>query len=153
MANPSKSKGTAFETNVVRYLQESLGQPEIERRALHGSHDLGDVHRIAAHGLSGIAECKDYREYCDADLARWRSQTLAERENAGAGFALLVVHRRGRSSKWDRPSFGENVVWLTVADLMRIGALGSAGPWDDAEYVWVSMRLCDACDLMRYGGE
>lgn len=150
--NRSKAKGTNWESNVVKYLRAELDQPEIERRALHGSADMGDVYRIRAHGHDGIAECKDYKTFTDADLARWKSQTLAERENSGAGFAMLVVHRRGKAARADSPTFGQNVVWVTVGDLMRMAGLSQAhpmdAPWEDSEYVWVSVRLSDACALM-----
>ena len=155
MANPSKAKGTNFETAVVRYLQRELDDERIERRALHGAQDRGDVYGIRAHGLAGIAECKDYRSYTDHDLTRWKAQTLAERGNADADFALLVVHRRGKSAKAEGKSFGENVVWVTVADLMRIAGISHVGAqaagWEDQEYIWASLRLCDACDLMTGG--
>ena len=146
-----RDKGTKFESSVVTYLRRELGQPDIERRALHGGRDMGDVYRIAAHGLEGIAECKDYRSYTEYDVDRWKAQTLEERENAGAGFALLVIHRRGKSAMADSPSFGHNVVWVTVADLMAMSGLGGASQWDDAAFTWVSLRLCDACDLMMRG--
>ena len=41
LSNPSKQKGTAFETLVVEYLK-SRGL-DCERRALHGNTDKGDV--------------------------------------------------------------------------------------------------------------
>ena len=150
MANPSKARGTSWETNVVRYLQAELEDERIERRALHGAADRGDVYGIRAHGYEGIAECKDYSRYTDYDLEQWMAQTLAERENAGADFALLVVHRRGKSAKAGAKSFGQNVVWVTVGDLMRLSGIGDGpGEWADAEFIWTSMRLEDACALMQ----
>lgn len=150
--NQSKAKGTSFETNVVRYLQAELEDDRIERRALHGAHDRGDVYGIRAHGLHGIAECKDHKTYADGLLRAWERQTLAERDNADADFALLVIHRRGKSAKWTQPSFGQNIVRLTVADLMRIGGRWEARQnYDDDEFMWCSMTLADAVCLMRGG--
>lgn len=144
-----KDRGTAFETALVRYLREQLDDDRIERRAPHGSSDMGDVFGIRAHGWRGIAECKDYARYTDYDLGQWMRQTLVERDNADADFAMLVVHRRGKSAKAGAASFGKNVVWVTVGDLMRMGGLASGtSPWEDAEFVWVSTRLEDAVQLM-----
>ena len=44
VSNPSKAKGTAFETAVVGYFNER-GIP-CERRALHGNTDKGDIAAI-----------------------------------------------------------------------------------------------------------
>lgn len=151
MANPSKAKGTAFETNVVRYLQTALDDERIERRALHGAADRGDVYGIRAHGLEGIAECKDYKRYGDADVREWERQTLTERDNAEAGFALLVIHRPGKSAKAGSKSFGQNLVRLTVADLKRIGGSPTDGPFEDEEYIWCAITLEDAVALMLGG--
>ena len=57
-----KALGTAWETAVVRYTQAQLGDERIERRALHGARDMGDVHGLFAHGYEGIIECKRDRD-------------------------------------------------------------------------------------------
>lgn len=145
-----RAKGTAFESNVVLYLQDALGDPRIERRALHGAADRGDVYGIRAHGLEGIAECKDHKTYGDTLLREWERQTLDERGNADADFALLVIHRRGKSAKWSQPSFGQNLVRLTVADLKRVG--GSAGCVHEGDdETWCAMALEDVVALMVGG--
>lgn len=151
MANPSKAKGTAWETNVVRYLQEALDDERIERRALHGAADRGDVYGIRAHGLEGIAECKDYKRYGDADVREWERQTLTERDNAEAGFALLVIHRPGKSPKAGAKSFGQNLVRLTVADLMRMSGRQAESRFEDTEHIWCAITLEDAVALMLGG--
>lgn len=151
MANPSKAKGTQWETNVVRYLQAALDDERIERRALHGAADRGDVYGIRAGGLEGIAECKDYKKFSDADVREWRRQTLVERDNADAGFALLVVHRPGKSAKAGSASFGQNHVMLTVADLKRITGAHTAGLFDDEEFVWATLALEDVVALILKG--
>lgn len=151
MANPSKAKGTAWETNVVRYLQNALDDERIERRALHGAADRGDVYGIRAHGLEGIAECKDHKRYSDADVRKWERQTLTERDNAEAGFALLVIHRPGKSAKAGVKSFGQNLVRLTVADLMRMSGRQAEGRFEDTEHIWCAITLEDAVALMLGG--
>ena len=50
MGSRQKAKGTRFESSVVRYMREALGDDRIERRALHGTQDMGDIYGIRAHG-------------------------------------------------------------------------------------------------------
>lgn len=151
MANRSKARGTQFESSVAEYLKLVLDQPQIERRALHGSTDMGDVYRIfGQNGLEGVAECKDHRSVTDSLVERWRAQTLSERDEAEADFGLLVIHRRGKAAKWTSASFGENVVQVTIGDLLKLmGMADSLSEWDDLNWMWVSMPLRQACTILR----
>lgn len=82
----SKRKGTAFETEVVRYLQ-ARGFENVGRQILTGNQDLGDI-----AGIPGWAvECKNVNS---ATWAAWMDETELERRNAGADYGLLVVRRR-----------------------------------------------------------
>lgn len=140
MANPSKDRGTRYETAVVRYMREMTGDDRIERRALHGSKDMGDIYGIAAHGWEGIAECKAHKEVTPALVTEWREQTVAERENAGAGFGLLVVNVY-RAPVW------RSIVHVTLRDLARIALpLMVCDGWEArADDTWTCMTLFDAC--------
>lgn len=151
MANKSKARGTQFESSVAEFLRIALDQPQIERRALHGATDMGDVYRIfGQNGLEGIAECKDHRTVTDSLVERWRAQTIAERDEAHAGFGLLVIHRRGKSSKSGAPSFGQNVVQVTIGDLLRLmGMADGLSEWEDVNWMWVSMTLRQVCSILR----
>lgn len=151
MANKSKSKGTQFESSVAEFLRIALDQPQIERRALHGPTDMGDVYRIfGQNGLEGIAECKDHRTVTDSLIDRWRAQTLSERDEAHADFGLLVIHRRGKAAKWTSPSFDENVVQVTIGDLLRLmGMADGLSEWEDVNWMWVSMTLRQVCSILR----
>ena len=141
----SKSIGTRFESMCVEYLREHLGDDGIERRALHGSKDMGDLFGLVAHDHDGVVECKSHKRYGPADVAEWRSQTIDERENAGADFALLVIHRPGCG----RARFGRNECQMQVRDLERIaGGTFTCLAGETAKDIWVSMSLEDACDLM-----
>lgn len=95
--NPSKNKGTAYETAVVRYARDN-GFPQAERIALHGAVDMGDV-RLT---IGVIAECKAYATYSDADVREWLMETNREKRNSGAAHALLVIKRARHSiaSSW-----------------------------------------------------
>ncbi len=141
----SKRVGTSFETSCVRYLRERLGDDRIERRALHGKHDMGDIFGLHAHGHEGIVECKSVKQVGKALLAEFREQTSNERENAGADFALLVIHRPGVGEK----RFGENACHMQVRDLEKIaGGSFTCLAGESAMGMWVSMSLEDACRLM-----
>lgn len=140
MARP-KDVGTAFETACARWLSERLGQ-RVERRALHGTKDEGDLGWLrSSTGLDGIVECKAGRQAeaaAPANVAEWRRQTDAERENARAGFALLVLKTKGVGAK----SIGRTRCDLTVADLCRLVGIA---PSAKSEAVWVTIDLETAC--------
>ena len=107
MTNRPKAKGTAFETAVLRYVSAETGQ-EPYRTALHGNADQGDLHGLTAGRLKVTLECKAYKTYCHADVERWRAETLAERRNAGADVALLVIKQ---------PNVGEKTFWRNRCDV------------------------------------
>ena len=139
-----RDKGTKFETAVVRYMRSQLDDERIERRALHGSKDMGDVHGLWAHGFSGIVECKAVRAAGAKALEEYQGQTLDERGNADADFALLVVKNFNHS-------VGEAFCWVTLRDLARIALpLRVNDRWlDDADETWACVPLSTACALMR----
>lgn len=141
--NKPKSIGTKFETAVCRYMQGALQDLRIERRALHGNKDMGDLFGIYAHGNTGIAECKAVKQYGDKLLSEWKEQAIDERENADADFALLVV-------KQPYKNVSQSLVFVTIRDLtsicIGIAPASTCGLYDD---VWISMTLETACWLMR----
>lgn len=147
MANRSKAKGTAFETQVCRYLRERLGDDRIERRALHGSQDLGDLYGLVAHGWAGIVECKSYKQWGRADVLRWRDETEAERLNACADFALLVIHSKGVGEK----RTGLNECHMTTrSHYYLLGIPPAELPCPEVLDSWLSMTLAEACQLINY---
>lgn len=140
-----KDLGTAYETANVAYARERTGDERIERRAQHGSRDMGDVYGIRAHGHEGIMECKRVERVSDALLDRFKEQALNERDNADADFVLLSVWRRGkgyqtRDGKAPK-SFGENVCYVTIEDLLKIAGGRGMG-------TWVCLPLSAAFDLI-----
>lgn len=85
----SKRKGTAFETEVCRYLHDEHGLP-VERRALKGTRDCGDV-----AGLPGfVLELKCCRAM---ELAVWADEAMKEAANDGAPYYAVVHKRRGKN--------------------------------------------------------
>lgn len=82
-----KDKGTAAETMVVEYLRRTHW-PHAERRALSGGKDKGDV-----TGTPGLAwEVKAAKTQ---SVPAWLRETEAERVNAGADYATLVIKPQG----------------------------------------------------------
>ena len=145
MANRSKAKGSSFESQCVSYLRERLGQEQIERRALHGSRDMGDVYNLRADDATGIVECKNVVRYGPADVEKWREQTVAERKNAGADFALLVIHRPGCG----RARFGMNRCDMQLRDLDVIaGDRFTCLMGDSMTDMWVTMTVDEACGII-----
>lgn len=140
-----KALGTDYETANVVYARERTGDGRIERRAMHGSRDMGDVYGIRAHGHEGIMECKRVERLSDGLLDKFKAQALAERGNADADFVLLSVWRKGkgyqaRDGKAPK-SFGENVCYVTIEDLLKI----AGGRGMDT---WVCLPLGAAFDLI-----
>lgn len=86
----SRSKGTSFETLIVRFLRD-VGFPYAERRALHGNLDKGDVTGCGPL----VFECKAAKRH---ELSAWLAETEQERVNANADYGVLVVKRQGHGT-------------------------------------------------------
>ena len=126
--NRPKNIGTAFESGLVRYLRSKTGDDRIRRLALSGSDDEGDVGGIYAHGLRGIAECKSHKQVTPAMVSRWMAETIRERGNSDADFAVLVIHVPGRDATGRKPSFGQNRVLLTWDDAIQLNECADFAP-------------------------
>jgi hypothetical protein len=108
-----KQKGTAYETAVVRYLQDN-GFPHAERSPLYGSGDRGDI-----TGCPGIVwECKNHKSH---DLAGWLRETEQERINANADFGVLTVKRAGVGD------IGQQYAVMTLEQMCRLLILAGYG--------------------------
>lgn len=95
MSNPSKKKGTAAETKVVRYLA-TFGI-EAERRALAGSEDVGDIKMIWNKSEEFTLEVKAGKQTANpsrSQLEEWLRQAEVEGKNAGCRSALVIVRYR-----------------------------------------------------------
>lgn len=152
MPNRSKAKGTAFETLCRDWLAERLGDPRIERRALHGSRDMGDLYGLVAHGCAtGIVECKCHATVTPSLVESWQGQTEAERGNADADFAVLLIKTPGVGAR----SLGRTRARLTLRSLLAVAGLAyevgaaSEGALDS----WVESDLETVCALMEGGAE
>lgn len=63
MSNPSKAKGTRFESAVCDYLRWALDDERIQRLTLHGAKDVGDIGNVYFRGAPVVLECKATRTY------------------------------------------------------------------------------------------
>lgn len=91
MVNPSKQRGTAAESAVVRYLKKR-GWLHAERRTLSGVHDKGDV--AGVYGIAGavVLEVKNCKA---ASIGAWLAEAQAEQSNAGAALGVVIAKPRG----------------------------------------------------------
>lgn len=148
--NRPKKKGTAFETCIVRYMQNALNDKRIERRSLSGAADRGDIYGVYAHGLEGIVECKNHKKWSKADLRRWMQETLDECANADADFALLVVHKDRVGEK----NAGQNLCYINILHFHKITGREEEPDipdwwYEGADAIWMMLSLEDACKLLK----
>jgi Holliday junction resolvase len=83
----AKQKGTSAETAVVNYLNENGFN--VERRALQGSKDRGDINGVP-NTVIEVKAGKNYR------IPEWLKETEQERLNDEAALGVLVVKPVGK---------------------------------------------------------
>jgi len=88
--NRSKARGTTFESAVVAYLH-TQGFPHVERRALAGSKDRGDIAGIGGWTVELKAPSKDL------DVAGALREAKVEAGNAGTALYAAILKRRNHS--------------------------------------------------------
>lgn len=93
MANPSKQKGTAAETAVVKYLI-SEGWPYCERRTLSGTHDKGDI-----AGIAGL--CVEVKNVKAITLSAFLKEAETEKKNAKANVGVAWIKKSGTTNPAD----------------------------------------------------
>ena len=83
----AKQKGTAFETAVTRYMKSYF--PNVERRALQGVNDTGDIAGISIHGKPMVVECKNTKTL---NITEHLQELDREQQNAHTKWGVLVQH-------------------------------------------------------------
>ena len=110
-----RQRGTEFETAVIRYLREQLGEDGcIHRTAEAGANDVGDVYGVFRAGQPVVIECKSYRK--NEFLAGWLTEAERERGNADALAGVVVSKRRGIGDR----NMGQQLVSMTLADFVAL---------------------------------
>lgn len=134
MSTKSKTRGTATETMVVRYLLEN-GFPKAERRALKGVDDQGDV-----TGIEGV--CIEVKGDRSNKISAWKAETVKEAQNAGVGMYLLVVRVDYKPvERWEA-----HVPW----NLLGSSSLEFGGELEDWQWARMDLRL--AVGLLKAQG-
>ncbi|MEU1254825.1 hypothetical protein ABZ445_16245 [Streptomyces chartreusis] len=85
-SNPSKQRGTAWESAIADYLREHHN-PGVHRNVQMGARDIGDIDGYYLHALEAKAEKT-------ITLADYIAQANREAIHAGALFGCAVVKRR-----------------------------------------------------------
>lgn len=88
----AKQKGTAFESAIVEYLQNNLCDETIERRALNGTCDRGDISGVTFCGHRMVLECKNENRM---RLAEYVREAEAEAANDNAFYYAVIHKKRG----------------------------------------------------------
>jgi hypothetical protein len=110
----AKQAGTKFESDVVRYLRERLGDDRIERRAKSGAKDRGDIAGVrTALGERVVIECKDVARL---NLSGWVDEADIERGNDDAAVGLVAHKRRG----YGPAQMGGTYVTMTLEDVVAL---------------------------------
>lgn len=121
----SKQRGTETERMVVNYLQ--LTWPTVERRAMQGRFDMGDVINVP-HACLEIKGDRTNR------LDTWKAETVTEAVNAKAKLMGLVVRVDRKPVKnWD--------IWMPL-DQLGIPLYG--------EDAWVRMPLATGVEVLKH---
>jgi len=89
VSNPSKQKGTRFETQGVEYLNSR--DVEAERRALHGNTDMGDI--------AGVPDWTfEFKNRKTLDVGGAIDEARVEASNAGTRWYAAIVKRPRKGS-------------------------------------------------------
>jgi len=149
MANPSKDKGTAAETAVVRWARTN-GFPGADRQPLRGNRDTGDIDLcpgivLEVKNHAGVASVG---QPAPAQLREWMAQADLERDNAGAAHCPLIVKRAGVADPGR---------WFTYLPLHQLAALladDDAGQWwaDRTFHDPICMELRTLTRILRTAG-
>ena len=129
MSNPSKQKGTAFETQCVNYLKTWF--PRIYRPALQGGMDTGDINGVLQEleetSPEGqytwyrhlIFQCKNHKAF---KLSEWMKATKEQAANKAEGtlveeaVGVLLVKRKGVGDQ----NMGKTYAIMELEDLVNL---------------------------------
>lgn len=120
MANPSKRKGSSFESAVAGYLAEALQDDGIERRTLAGVNDRGDIAGVKIGDKRAVIECKACQRF---EPSKWLREAETERRNDGAAFGVVVAKRKGVGAA----NMGQQMVMLTLEQFTELVKVANDG--------------------------
>lgn len=111
-----KQKGTAFESAIVEYLKDKLCDETIERRALNGTCDRGDISGVTFCGNRMVLECKNEKSM---RLAEYVREAEAEAANDNA-FYYAVIHKKHGTGISTLQTVGQQYVTMPLHMLKSI---------------------------------
>jgi Holliday junction resolvase len=114
VSNPSKQKGTSFETLIRDYLR-MVGFRAAHRVALSGSQDTGDINGIfhPSTGREVAVQCKNQRTF---KLSEWLNDTVEQARKLDNAVPLLTVKRPGKGEK----SLDDTYVVMRLCDAVEL---------------------------------
>lgn len=108
----AKDKGTAFETDVAKFLSEKLGC-EVRRNPLMASLDQGDLMGVEFCGKHFCIECKAEKAY---KLSEWMGELEREMPYAETNVGCVVFKRKG----FGEANMGRQFVLMDLDILARL---------------------------------
>lgn len=111
-----KQKGTAFESAIVEYLKDKLCDDTIERRALNGTCDRGDISGVTFCGHRMVLECKNENRMRLADYVQ-EAETEAHNDNA---FYYAVIHKKRGTGISTAQTIGQQYATMPLHMLVSI---------------------------------
>ncbi len=111
-----KQKGTSFETAIVEYLQNNLCDNTIERRALNGTCDRGDISGVVFCAQRMTLECKNENRM---RLAEYMREAETEARNDNAPYYAVIHKKRGVGISTPR-TVGQQYVTMPLHMLVSI---------------------------------
>lgn len=111
-----KQKGTSFETAIVEYLQNNLCDNTIERRALNGTCDRGDISGVVFCAQRMTLECKNENRM---RLAEYMREAETEATNDNAPYYAVIHKKRGVGISTPR-TVGQQYVTMPLHMLVSI---------------------------------
>ena len=140
MTRRPKDIGTAAESAVVKVLREH-GFPHAERRALHGSIDLGDI--TGTPGLVWEVKGGDAaKDASDNQIANWMDEAQTEAGNAGATYGFLIVARRRKNVR----------DWWAVIDVCDLAKLVRRDALNQSSNLHCRLTLAQLVELLTLAG-
>jgi hypothetical protein len=143
MSNPSKNKGTATETAVVRFLTER--GIAAKRETLHGNKDHGDVHIWAGKIVVEVKARAGW--HSPADIERWMAELERECMNVPqCSVGVLIVKRpgSGAANAGDWFAYLRSDEWsllMSNPDTKYVLPSMRSGPTADLAAEWVCVNL------------
>lgn len=146
MANPSKARGTRWESAIRDYLNGVLGYEHpadwrlIKRAAQEGARDVGDL-----HAWPFIIEAKDVKS---PSVPTWLSQAAVESYNAGFPLGVVVHKVRGKGPALARVHISDDM-FVKLLTLYDVSGAPVPRPNSRGYHTWTLSDFCEVLEIVR----